>query len=395
MNAEPRLGVLFFHPANVFGGAERTAMNIMRFISRDRIRLVLVAKPEVFAGAPADKCYSLAELGLSEGFETVRKGIADARQLCRVAEREGCSVVVGMLHYGAMVAAACKLFSGFRLWAIASPRTPSYKGIEFHVGTRGRRAWLWRTLVGFFSRVADRVIVASRGLEDECVAEYGARRASVRVIPNGLDPELLGRAADVDSMPRTRHGFQIVTTGRLAPEKDFGTLMRAFARVRESVDASLRIVGAGPELAALEALATTLGVRDHVEFLGFQQEPLAFVKGADLFVHTALFEGFGNVLLEAMACRVAVVATDCDFGPREIIRDGENGRLVRQSDPEHLAEVVTGLLVDASVRDRLARAGFESLKDYSAELMAQRYESVFLEARAACSGFRGGLLASR
>ncbi|MFN3985307.1 MAG: glycosyltransferase [Rhodocyclaceae bacterium] len=381
--AQSRVGVLIFHPANVFGGAERTVMNLLSHVARDRVRVVLVGRPEVFRDPPADAFHSLAELGLDDGFAGLPRAVRDARILTALARREDCRVMLGMLHYGAIVAPLCRLFSGGRLRTIASPRTPSSEGIRFHVGEGGRQAWLWRTMVSGFCRFSDRVLVASDGLRRECVERFGARPERVRVVPNSVDDALIAFAAGIT--PRVREHaesgrpWHIVTAGRLAPEKDLGTLIRAFALLRASLDARLEIIGSGPELPALQALAAELGVGDRIDFAGFTPRPLERIREADVFVHTALFEGFGNVLLEAMACGVPLIATDCDFGPREIVRDGVNGRLVRMSDPAHLAAVLAEVLDDAPQRARLADTALQAIRDYSAERMAEGYERLFAE----------------
>ncbi|MCP5159590.1 MAG: glycosyltransferase [Gammaproteobacteria bacterium] len=368
-----------FHPPDGFGGAERTMVNLLTHLSRERLRVVLVASPEVFGKLSVDAFYPRAEVGVAEGFAGFRRSLADARRLCAIARRERCQVFFGMLHYGAIMAVLCRFWSRFRLWTIASPRTPSFQALQWHIKSGGENALLWRILIHAFCRFSDRLVVASKGLKDESVHRYGAKPHAVWVIPNGIDDQLMRHAMTVVPRSLDEGRLRIVTSGRLAPEKDLQTLIQAFAKVRACCDVVLEIIGAGPEQARLEALVAELGIAADVAFLGFQQQPFERVKAADLFVHTALFEGFGNVLLEAMACGVPVIATDCDFGPREIVQDGRNGRLVRVSDPEHLAEVIMELLVDPMARKRLAEGGLASLSSYSAERMAQRYEQVFLE----------------
>jgi glycosyltransferase involved in cell wall biosynthesis len=383
-DVDGRVGVLIFHPANVFGGAERTIVNLLTHLRRDRVRVVLVGMPEVFRDPAADVFYSLEALGLNPGgFATLRRSLGEARRLVSIARREDCRVMLGMLHHGAIVAAMCRVVSGFRLKTIASPRTPSVEGIRFHVGEVGKTARLWRMMISGFCRIADRLIVASEGLKQECVGVFGAKAKRVRVIPNCVDDAMIRLAHQTP--PRVRdqataeQPWVVVAAGRLAPEKDMGTLIRAFALLREHLEARLDIIGSGPEQEGLEALAQALSVGSSVRFVGFTPDPLEQIRGADVFVHTGLFEGFGNSLLEAMASGVALVATDCDFGPREIVQDGVTGVLVRVSDPHHLAEVLERLLRDPAARLRMVENALRHVGNYRAELMAGRYEEVFLE----------------
>ncbi len=373
------LSVLVFHPADGFAGAERTTTNIVRLSDRSKLRFVVVSGPNAFRPEPGEHFVSLFDLGLNNGFGDLRRSIADARALCRLAERENCRVALGMLHYGAFVVALMRFLSLFRIKAIASPRTPSVRGIAFHVGRTGPLAFKWRNLVRFFCRFADRVIVASEGLKSECVHVYGSRPDRVVVIPNGIDSEKLRQSSDAHpALNREHSGFRIVTTGRLAPEKDLDTLLVALASVRESLDATLSIVGEGPELERLRQRAEALGIAGAVEFLGFRPDPFSIVKSADVFVHTALFEGFGNVLLEAMACGVPVIATDCDFGPREIIQHGVSGLLVPASEPIPLAEAILALHRDSGLRQRLIANGYTRLQRYSIGEMVRAYEQAIL-----------------
>ena len=374
------ISVLLFHPANGFGGAERTSTNIVRLSDSEKLRYVVVSGPSAVRGGDGHRFISLFDLGLSNGFSGLRRALADARKLSATARRENCRVAVGMLHYGALVVVLMRFLSFFQVKSIASPRTPSVLGIEFHVGRSGWYAFKWRSLVKFFCCFADRVVVASHGLKDECIRVYGANPIRVTVIPNGVVFGALedgkraqpGGAADAGV-------YRIATIGRLAPEKDLITLFRAFAIARRSLNAVLLVVGEGPELESLHEAARTLDIADSVEFLGFHADPFSIVKNADIFVHTALFEGFGNVILEAMTCGVPVIATDCDFGPREIIEDGVNGLLAPVGVPDKLAAHIVDLCNDSCLRARLVRKGFDTVERFTIETMVKAYEQTILQ----------------
>lgn len=379
---DERLGVLIHHPANVFGGAERTLSNLLERIDRTRYRVVLVASAEVFRAAPVDVFHDLATHGLADGFHDLRRSVQDARQIVALARETGCSVMLGMLHYGAIIAGLCRPLSLWRLHTIASPRTPSIAGIRFHVG-EGAQARTWRRMVAMFCRFSSRVLVASDGLRRECVDVFGASPRKLRVVPNCVSAALLAAAENV--APLTREcadestPWLIASSGRLAAEKDFPTLLRAVALLKNRLPVRLLLIGDGEERTALAELAKSLEVQELVEFAGFLTNPEIRVRTADLFVHTALFEGFGNVLLETMACGVPLVATDCDFGPREIVTDGVTGRLVPPSSPEALAEGIESMLRSPDLRHACAMEAARSLRRFDAETMAQGYLALFDE----------------
>jgi glycosyltransferase involved in cell wall biosynthesis len=132
--------------------------------------------------------------------------------------------------------------------------------------------------------------------------------------------------------------------GRLARQKDFRTLIRAFARVHAERHYRLVILGEGNDRAPLEALAVKLGLKDDIDLPGFVTNPFAYMSKAALFVLSSAWEGFGNVLAEAMALGVPVVSTDCPSGPREILQDGRYGPLVPVGDACALAKAMIDVL---------------------------------------------------
>ena len=149
----------------------------------------------------------------------------------------------------------------------------------------------------------------------------------------------------------------ITTVGRLVDLKDHPTLLRAFALVRERREAILQIVGVGPNEAQLVALAAELGVADDVHLLGWRDNPYSVLQESDMFVLSSTTEGFGIVIVEALACGLPVVSTDCRGGPREILDDGESGLLVPVGDPESMAAAILRLIEDENLyREMSARA---------------------------------------
>lgn len=379
--ASTPVSLMLFHPSDTFGGAERITKSLVQLHDPAKLRIVLVGSPPMFLDEQGDRFISLHDLGLSNGFSSLRRALADARTLVGVAHKHDCHVALGMLHYGALVVALMRVLSLFRIKAISSPRTPSVLGIQFHVGRSGLQAFKWRSLVGFFCRFANLVLVASKGLKDECVSVFGAFPHRVKVIPNGIDAERLRELATIQPVPSALCGrYRIATFGRLAPEKDLDTLFNALAIVRRELDVTLTLVGDGPERERLQQLARELGIATAIEFHGFHVNPYAFVKGSDVFVHTSRFEGFGNVILEAMACEIPVIATDCDFGPREIIQHGENGLLVPIGDTQQLAKSIRRLCQDSLFREHLISKGLETVQGYTVVRMVQSYEDTIASA---------------
>lgn len=161
----------------------------------------------------------------------------------------------------------------------------------------------------------------------------------------------------------------LLACGRLTPQKGFDTLLEAMPRiVAQCPEALLWILGEGPLEAELKAQASRLRLDDHVAFLGFQENPFAYMRAADLFVLSSVFEGLGMVLVEAMACGTPVLSTDCPHGPAEILAGRRGGVLVPMSDSESLAVAACELLqnperlVELSQQARVRSEAFDAYR---------------------------------
>jgi glycosyltransferase involved in cell wall biosynthesis len=136
----------------------------------------------------------------------------------------------------------------------------------------------------------------------------------------------------------------ILAVGRLEDQKDFPTLIRAFALVRQKRPARLLILGWGPDRPQLEALIQELGIEQEVFMPGFVSNPYAYMAKASVFTLSSAWEGMSNVLVEAMAVGIPVVSTDCKSGPAEIMSKGKYGSLVPVGDSEAMANAILGIL---------------------------------------------------
>jgi glycosyltransferase involved in cell wall biosynthesis len=231
---------------------------------------------------------------------------------------------------------------------------------------------------------ADAVIAISAGVADDLAARTGLRRDAIAVIHNPVDvARVQALAAQPPEHPWLCDGGPpvVLGVGRLVRQKDFATLLHAFAALRADRPARLLILGEGPERDALEALAVRLGVAEVVGLPGFAANPFAAMARAGVFALSSRWEGFGNVLVEALACGCPVVSTDCPSGPAEILEGGRWGALVPPGDAGALAAVLGDALArpgDADARRARARA-------FAPEHAVARYAAV-LELGAAPTG---------
>lgn len=196
-------------------------------------------------------------------------------------------------------------------------------------------------------------------------------RRPVLVIPNPVTAP-----AAVIPPPEQRRP-RIVGMGRLSPEKGFDVLVRAFAQLAPWYpDWTLQILGTGPQRQELERLADSLGVRDNVEWAGWVERPETVLLESSVFVLPSRYEGFPNALLEAMACGLSCVASDCESGPAEIIRNGRDGLLVPPDNVDALADSLRQLVADPARRAQLGRHAVNVTTRFGREAFFARWEEV-------------------
>src|SRR5690606_19838676 len=166
----------------------------------------------------------------------------------------------------------------------------------------------------------------------------------------------------------------ILGVGRLVPQKDFATLLKAFSHLRRCQPAHLVIIGEGRLRSELMALARSLGIDKDVWMPGFTDNPYAFMRLASVLVLSSVCEGLPNVLLEALACGCPIVSTDCPSGPSEILLKGKYGTLVSPGDARALAQAIHHTLENPPYRDDLLlRAA-----DFDIQKISRQYLEVLL-----------------
>lgn len=375
---EPPRRICFVLPSLAGGGAERAAVQILNGLDANvwNRTMYLFAREGPYLG-DVD-----AGVTVASGTRTSRCGRwLDLRRFLRASRPE---IVVAFLSYFTVLTAARAAGVGTRV--VFNQQTPLSAFLnDADYGWRGRGAQaLFTTVARGAYAAADLVIATSTGVADDLRQCLGVDPAKLRVIPNPVDLDAVRAAAKEPLDPAHVAAWRapvVVAAGRLAEAKNYPLLIEALALVRARVPATLFVLGQGDQASALQALARARGVEDAIVWCGFQSNPWKYMARADVFALTSRYEGFGNVLVEAMACGVPVVAT-ASPGTRDIVDDGVNGRLVGPHTPEAVAEGLLAVLTDPAVRARFAGGAGRSAEQYGRAPVALRYGAVLQEVRA-------------
>lgn len=236
----------------------------------------------------------------------------------------------------------------------------------------GVPGWVLRNSMRWVNGQADAVIGVSQGVVDD-LHRLGLPKRAGKVIynPVAISSTTNFPEAWTEHPWLTRpHSRRLIAVGSLKEQKDYPTLLQAMKQVIDAgEDVSLLVLGTGPLQASLEQQCRSLGLDDHVYFGGFVADPGPFYRAAQLFVLSSAWEGFGNVIVEAMAAGTPVVSTDCRSGPAEILEHGRYGRLVPVGDAAALAQAIIASLATALLPQVLQTRA----EDFRVEKVCARY----------------------
>ena len=339
MRQPPR--VALFVPSLIGGGAERMMVNLADgFASRGlSVDLVLVkASGPYLAEVPSS--VRVVALGSSRVSTSLPA-------LVRYLRRERPAALLSTLNHANVTAVLAGVLAGVKTRIVVRQANTlsQSSGAAKKLVSRAmpllvRRLYTW----------ADEIVAVSEGVAQDLTRIASLPAARIRVIPN---PVVM---PNLDALARepVDHGWFasgappiVLGVGRLTKQKDFATLCRAIAMVRQRRPVRLVILGEGEDRAALDGLVTELGIADSVALPGFVTNPFAYMSKASVFVLSSAWEGLPGALIQAMACGTPVIATDCESGPREILQGGLFGRIVPVGNPQAMADAIDAVLAEA------------------------------------------------
>lgn len=264
--------------------------------------------------------------------------------LTRYLRQERPFALLAADHYMNEIAILARAIAGVSTRMIVAEHNQLSKTTRNANRLKGRLAPLFARLL---YPQADGIVAVSHGVAKDLAHTASLPLESIDTIYNPvIHPEMLANAKEPVEHPWFAPGELpiILGVGKLEQQKDFPTLLRAFATVRRSKPARLVILGWGPDRPELEALVKELGLEDAVDLPGYVQNPYAYMARSGVFVLSSAWEGLPTVLIEAMALGTPVVSTDCESGPSEILAGGKYGYLTPVGDSEALADAILQVL---------------------------------------------------
>ena len=393
-----RIAVLL--PSLEGGGAERSMLNLVKaFVAQGRtVDLILCKAQGAYLSEVPDGA-TLIVLEATGGLRTrliaalgnfrnvlallrpvllaskIAPEISRIRSLQQYVIKGRPDVILSALPYANLVAIWAKQMSGSQVPVIVSERNALS---TYCSAPSNFRKWRWRYLPELVRRTypgADTVVAVSTHVADDLTITIGLNHPSVTALYNPVVDDTL-RASAQQALEHTWFAPDavpvILGVGRLTEQKDFSTLMRAFACVRAKRAARLVILGEGRLREDLEDLASKLGIQADVEMPGFVENPFQYMARASVLVLSSEYEGLPGVLIQALACGCPVVSTDCPGGSAEILADGKYGALVDVGDADSMALAILAELDNPTARDIL----LQRAEDFSVERAANNYLAV-------------------
>jgi glycosyltransferase involved in cell wall biosynthesis len=364
----PQKRIAIFMPSLFGAGGQRSMLNLAHGIAECGYAVDLVlAQAEGSFLAEVRRSVRIVDLKAS-------RALTSLPALVRYLRRERPEAMLSVFGYVNIVA--------LWAWRLARVGTRLLVNEQNTVSLEAGNASSWRGrltpwLMKRFYPWANGIVVVSQGVGDDLAQLTKISRERITVIynPSVVRAEVQEKAQAPLDHPWFRPGQPpvLLAVGRLQLQKDYPTLIRAFAQVRQTRPVRLLILGEGKERPLLEALIKDLGLEQDVSLPGFVMNPYAYMARASLFVLSSRWEGLPTVLIEALCCGTPVVSTDCPSGPREILREGQYGQLVPVGEPDVLARAIEAALVDNA-----PSPPSESWQPYELQTVVSQYANLLL-----------------
>ncbi len=364
-------------PSLQIGGAEMSLVELANSLADDgwRIHLLVMSKD----GPLIEKISPFVEL-VDLRCASYKKAVL---VLARYYKRRRPAIILTSLYATGLAAVAARLISQGRPKILIGAHNSLQAKVDRPDNAKDR--WLLMPMCRLLFPLADGFVPVSKGLAGELETLLHLPIKKIHpiynpVVNSGLEKLSTEPVSHPWLTDRETCSYKcLVSVGRLVEQKGYDILLRALLLARREIDCRLIIVGGGPLLPELENIAQQLGIRDVVDFVGWQTNPYKFISRADLFVLSSRWEGLANVLIEALACGCSVVSTNCKYGPEEILEEGRYGALANVDDPVDLSEKIISSLKHTDRQSSGKSARFGRAQEFTVTASTQQYAAYFSE----------------
>lgn len=361
-----KIKIIFFLSNLAGGGAQRTIVNLLRNINRDSFSI----------------CLTLLNLNNNDPFlplvpkdvkiinlkSRARNSIFKIRKLIKTNKPDILLSTLPQVNFAVWLG---NKLAGNKAKLILRETNYREKGINTSL--------LYHNIYRKIYNDAHHVIGLSDGVTQHMIKSYGLNPAKVTRIYNPIDIEYIVVKSSESCELHFSKTFKMVSCGRLVKQKNYPLLVRALAILKEKgyQDFELFILGDGPQKLQLEEMICKYNLKDNIRLIGYQKNPFPYMKMADLFILSSLWEGFGHVIVESMVCGTPVLATDCPHGPREILEDGKYGWLVNNNDHYAMANKLEELILNPNKINDMANKLRNKINTFSVNEITKQYEDIF------------------
>ena len=359
--------VMFIISSFCIGGVEKVVINILKNLDKNKYSpvLVILASDATLQRELRDTTIPIIKLGVEGRFATLRLILP----LAKLINREKPRTIISFMWGINSIVMLTKIFLYSPVRIILSER--------IHLGydiPNYQFSFIRRFLIKQLYPKSDTIIAISSGIKKNLIEEFNVPKEKIKVIHNGIDLESIKILADAHfNAPFKSY---IVSVGRLEKQKNYSLLLNAFAKISKKYNVGLVILGEGKERKNLEELIDNLGLDGKVFMPGVVDNPYSWLAHGKIFVLCSQYEGFGNVIIEAMACGIPTVATDCPSGPGEIIKHGVTGLLVENNNAKKLEEAISKLLDNTSLAKEISERALKEVEKWDIKKVTKKYETI-------------------
>lgn len=360
--------ILIFTPSLYGGGAERTIVNLVQILIKHHYSVTIVI---------AKSIENNHEYPLPDGINLIRLHCKKTKfsffKLIHHINKENPNIIFSTLNFSNILAYFANAFSFKRKVIVLREATHRYLS--------GETSFTNKLLTRYIYNNVNKVIALSEGVKDELVHDFKININKICVIYNPVDIVLINRLKNeyVSDFDFLLNPNVIIYVGRLHPQKDIFTLLKACKILKNKISFKLILLGAGPQEELLKKFCYENDLDDFVCFLGFKENPYKYIGRSSILVLPSNSEGFGHVIVEAMTLGIPVISSNCPSGPREIIKNNEFGELFEIGNYIELASKILYILGNSKRKNQLKRLGKKRAADFALNKIGQDYIRIFQE----------------